>query len=95
MENSNFETYFMVIVNKNGTIATFSELPDEAPSVEHTATNYDVYKAAKDIVEEFEATILAQRVAQVVISQLNPPKPSASDKVKEALNDRGISPEGK
>jgi hypothetical protein len=95
MENPNFETYFMVIVNKDGTLATFSELPDEAPSVEHAATNYDVYKAAKDIVEEFEATILAQRVAQVVISQLNPPKPSASDKVKEALNDRGISPEGK
>ena len=95
MENPNFETYFMVIVNKDGTIATFAELPDEAPSVERSATNYDVYRAAKDIVEEFEATILAQRVAQVVISQLNPPKPSASDKVKEALNDRGISPEGK
>lgn len=93
--SANFETFFMVLVNKDGTLATFSELPEKAPEVDHTATNYDVYRAAKDIVEEFEATILAQRVAQVVISQLNPPKSSPSDMVKEALNNRGISPEGK
>jgi hypothetical protein len=93
-EEPTFETYFMVIVNKDGTLATFSDLPDEAPPVERKASNYDVYRAAKDIVEEFEATVLAQRVAQVVISKLNPPTPSVSDKVKEALNDRGLSPEG-
>jgi hypothetical protein len=90
----NVETYFVVMVNSDGTITTMPELPEEPVERTRNVTNYDVYQTAKQIVDEFESTVLADKVARVVLGALNPDTPSISDKVKEALKERGVTPEG-
>jgi methylmalonyl-CoA mutase cobalamin-binding subunit len=44
-------------------------------------------------VDEFEQTMFANKVAQIVISSLAPASEPVSDKVKEKLKERGIKPD--
>jgi hypothetical protein len=90
---SEVETYFLVAVNKDSTLATYAELPEEGIGRERPANNYDVYQAAKQIVDEFEQTMFANKVAQIVISSLAPASEPVPDKVKEKLKERGIKPD--
>ena len=87
------ETYFLVAVAKDSTLMTYSKLPEEMPTVERQANNYDVYQAAKQVVDEFEQTMFANKVAQIVMANLNPAPEPVSDKVKDKLKERGIQPE--
>lgn len=87
------ETLFLVTVYKDGRIATFGEMPEEMPTAERVANNFDVYQKCKEIVDEFEQGMLAQRVAAEVAQALNPQMPANSDKIAEALRERGISPD--
>jgi hypothetical protein len=87
------ETYFLVAVNKDSTLATYAEIPEEGLVRERPANNYDVYQAAKQIVEEFEQTMFANKVAQIVMANLNPPTETVQDKVKDKLKERGINTE--
>lgn len=90
---SEIETYFLVAVNKDSTLATYAEIPEEGLVRERPANNYDVYQAAKQIVDEFEQTMFANKVAQIVLTNLAPPTDSVPDKVKDKLKERGIKPE--
>jgi hypothetical protein len=90
---SEVETYFLVAVNKDSTLATYAEVPEEGLVRERPANNYDVYQASKQIVDEFEQSMFANKVAQIVMANLNPPKESVPDKVKDKLKERGIQPE--
>jgi hypothetical protein len=90
---SEVETYFLVAVNKDATLATYAELPEEGLTRERSANNYDVYQAAKQVVDEFEQTMFANKVAQIVMANLNPAPEPVSDKVKDKLKERGIQPE--
>lgn len=93
---SKVETLFLVAVNEDGTLTTYGEVPEEMPTVERTANNWDVYQAAKQIVEEFDTNLIANRVAQTVIQALaaqNPQGPSVPSTLKEKLKERGIDPE--
>jgi hypothetical protein len=90
---SKVETLFLVTVNEDGTLTTYGEVPAELPETARIANNYDVYEAAKQIVDEFEMNLLANRVASTVISALQPQGPSVSDTLKEKLKERGIDPE--
>lgn len=93
---SKSETLFLVTVNKDGTLTTYAEVPKELPEVERMANNYDVYQAAKQIVEEFDNDLLANRVAQTVIQALaaqSQQAPSVPSTLKEKLKERGIDPE--
>jgi hypothetical protein len=90
---SEIETYFLVAVNKDSTLATYAEIPEEGLVRERPANNYDVYQAAKQIVDEFEQTMFANKVAQIVLTNLAPPADSVPDKVKDKLKERGIKPE--
>jgi hypothetical protein len=90
---SEVETYFLVAVQRDSTLATYSELPEEPLKRDRPANNYDVYQAAKQIVDEFEQTMFANKVAQIVMANLNPPVEPISDKVKDKLKERGIKPE--
>lgn len=87
------EAYFIAAIAEDGQIVTLPELPEEGIEAKRPITNYDVYTTAKQIVEEFESSILAQKVAETVIRVLAPVEPSASDKVKEALKERGFKTE--
>jgi Pyruvate/2-oxoacid:ferredoxin oxidoreductase gamma subunit len=93
---SKVETLFLVTVNEDGTLTTYSEIPKELPEAERVANNYDVYEAAKQIVDEFDTNLIANKVAQTVLQALAsqvPQGPSVSSAVKDKLKERGIDPE--
>jgi hypothetical protein len=87
------ETYFLITVNKDGTLTSYAELPEGLPAADRVATNYDIYQASKQIVEEFEMNILADRVARTVLGALAAPSATPADAIKDKLKERGISPE--
>lgn len=87
------ETYFLVVINKDGTITTFSEMPEKLPEVERQANNVDVYQTAVQVVDEFNREILTNRIVSALVSVLNPPQETVADKVKDALKKRNIDPE--
>lgn len=88
------DTYFIAVINNDGTITTMPSMPEGGIESVRSVTNYDVYQTAKQIVDEFESSVLADKVARMVIGALNPEVPTVSDKVKEALKERGVTPEG-
>ena len=88
------KTYFFLTENIDGTIGTSAELPEKAPEREETGNNYMLYQLCKQIVDEFEAQILADRVARTVVGYLAPAQPTVSDVMKDALRERGIVPDG-
>lgn len=90
---SNVETYFLITVNTDGTLTSYTDLPKETPEALRKATNFDVYEAAKQIVQEFDNQLLADRIARAVLSGLAPKQESPADKIKDALKERGIKPE--
>lgn len=85
-----FETYFIAAVSEDGRITTMPEMPEEGIEAVRPVTNYDVYQTAKQIVDEFESSVLAQKVAEVVVGLLNPAEQSTADKIQEALKKRGF-----
>lgn len=87
------ETYFIAVVTEDGKILTFPEMPEEGIETNRPVNNYDVYTTAKQVVDEFESSILAQKVAETVLRVLNPVEPSVPDRVKDALKERGIKTE--
>lgn len=88
------ETYFLLTVNEDGTLTSYTEVPAELPEQKRVATNWDVYATAKQIVEEFDRQLLVDRVVQGIAGLLAPaPVATPSDKVKDALKERGIDPE--
>ena len=87
------ETFFLITVNDDGTLTSQTELPTEPIEAKRTATNWDVYATAKQIVEEFDRQLLIDRVVTGVVAQLTQPAPTPSEKVKDALKERGINPE--
>lgn len=87
------ETYFIAAVAEDGQILTFPEMPEDGIEAIRPVNNYDVYTTAKQIVEEFEQSMLAQRIADTVIRAINPVEPSVSDRVKDALKERGFKTE--
>lgn len=89
------ETYFIAAVGEDGRITTMPEMPEGGIEVARPITNYDVYQTAKQIVDEFESSILAQKVAEVVAGMLLPTEESVPDRIKDALKERGINTDSK
>jgi hypothetical protein len=87
------ETYFIAVIDEEGKILTFPEMPKEGIEAKRPVNNYDVYTTAKQVVDEFESSILAQKVAETVLRAINPTEPSVSDRVKDALKERGFKTE--
>jgi methylmalonyl-CoA mutase cobalamin-binding subunit len=86
----NVDTYFIAAVGEDGRITTMPEMPEAGIEAARPVTNYDVYQTAKQIVDEFESSVLAQKVAEVVVSMMNPVEPTTADKIQEALKKRGF-----
>jgi len=88
------ETYFFITVNEDGTLTSYTEVPKELPEQKRVATNWDVYSTAKQVVEEFDRQMLIDRIVQGVAGIFaQPAAQTQSDKVKDALKERGIDPE--
>jgi hypothetical protein len=87
------ETYYLVVVNKDGGITTYTEIPEELPKVERVATNLDVFQNARQIVDEFEREILTGRIVQAMVAIMSQKEPTPQEKVKDALKKRNINPE--
>lgn len=87
------ETYFIAVLAKDGQIFTLPTMPEEGIQAARPVNNYDVYQTGKQIVDEFEQSLLAQRVAETVVRALAPTSASTSDKVKDALKERGFKTE--
>lgn len=84
------KTYFVVSLGDNGLVTTWPAIPEDGLESDRPVNNYDIYTAAKQIVDEFESSILAQKVADTVLQSLNPESPSTADKVAAKLKERGI-----
>jgi hypothetical protein len=90
------ETYFVVLINKDGTFSTTNEVPEGAAAA-RPANTLDIYNVSKQIVQEVDAQILTDRivsaVSQVITASQASPNAEVPNKVKEALKERGIDPE--
>lgn len=87
------ETYFLIVVNEDGTLTSYAELPETLPERARVATNWDVYANSKQIAEEFDRQLLVDRITQSVINAMTPVTATTAQKVKDALKERGIDPE--
>lgn len=86
------QTYFLITVSDDGSITSYTEIPEDLKA-ERVANNFDVYQAAKQIVDEFDQQLQADRIARTVAAMLAPKQESPVDKVRDALKERGIDPE--
>jgi len=87
------KTYFVVTIKEDGTFELFSEVPENLEKKED-ATISDIYTVVKQIVQNVEAQMVADRVTASVIAALTPQEqPTVPEKVKEKLKERGIKTE--
>lgn len=90
----NVETYFLVTVTPEGGFVTYTKMPEEELEAVRQATTADVFSISKQIVQEIEQSILVDRIVNTLAQAINPPQETpVSDKVKDALKERGIDPE--
>jgi galactitol-specific phosphotransferase system IIB component len=81
---------YTVFLELDGTITTHALPADE--QIERQATTMDIYATSKELANNVETFLLADRVAQAVVQALQPVNPSSEmkEKIREALSDRGI-----
>jgi len=88
-EKKEVEFYFVVAVEKDGSIQTYRDLP-EGIEAERPFNTLDVFKVSKEIVSDIEAQLLADRVISGVLSVMDSRERTVSEKVSEALKARGV-----
>jgi hypothetical protein len=85
------KAYFVVSLGESGVVTTYPAMPEDGFTTERDVNNWDIYSAAKQIVDEFESSILAQKVADTVLSAMGKlDGESIADKVNAALKERGL-----
>jgi len=89
IEKKEVEFYFVVAVEKDGTIQTYRDLP-EGLEAERPFNTLDIFKVSKEIVSDIESQLLADRVISGVLTVLNNREQTVSEKVSNALQARGV-----
>lgn len=81
---------YTVFVTDDGSIHTQSAEVDD--KVVRKANTFDVYSTCKELVSDIESQLLADRVAKMVLANIQAPdsKKEAREKLLSALSDRGI-----
>lgn len=91
---SNIETMFLIALGTDGSLTSYGEIPAELPEANRAANNFDVYQAAKQIVDDWESSMLVEKITRSVVAALQPSEPqSIPDAIKEKLKERGINAE--
>jgi hypothetical protein len=89
------ETFFVVALNKDGSINVSLETPAESLVADRQAVNGDIYRFAKQVVDEFDRSLLIEGIVNALTPLFTTPEePALPEKVKEALKERGITPDG-
>jgi acyl-CoA hydrolase len=89
-EEKKVQLAYTVGINLDGSI--FTEPVPASENVQRQATTFDIYQTSKELVSDIEAQLLADRVAKLVVANMQP-KDAASEikaKIIDALSDRGI-----
>ena len=91
MENANLDLdfYFVVGVEKDGNIQTYKELPSNV-TTERQASTFDIYKVAKEIVSDIEASLLADRVVAGVMNAMAQRDMTVQERIAQNLKERGV-----
>lgn len=87
------EYFYIVVRDDRGQLITYNKYPEEDIDAQRVATTADIYDSAKQIVNEVEQNDFAVRVADLVMAQIRPKTPPLSEKMREALKERGIDTE--
>ena len=83
------EFFFIVAVEKDGSIQTYREMP-EAIEAERPFTTLDIYKVSQEIVSDIKDQLLADRVVSGLMNVMQAQQQPVSARVAEALKERGV-----
>jgi hypothetical protein len=88
MEEQKIQAGFSVVINEDGTLST--HVFPASDTVARQATTYDIYGCSKELVNDIESQLLADRISKVVLAKLMPPTSEEIAKVRiaEALANR-------
>jgi len=91
---SEVKTYYLIVSHNDGTVTSYTDVPETLPEAEHEATITDIYLTSRQIVDDFERDMIASKVIQGLVQVLAPAQPATpQDKVRDALKKRGFDPE--
>ena len=83
------EFFFVVAVEKDGSIQTYREMP-EGLEAERPFNTLDIYKVAQEIVSDIKDQLLADRVITGLMSVMQAQQQPVSARVADALKERGV-----
>ena len=83
---------YVVVINEEGTLSTTLVKPGNPVffDVVRATTTYDVFTTSKELANEIESQVMADRISKAVIARLMPADPDAEAKARiaQALADR-------
>ena len=83
------EFFFVVAVEKDGSIQTYREMP-EGLEAERPFNTLDIYKVAQEIVSDIKDQLLADRVITGLMNVMQAQQQPVSARVADALKERGV-----
>jgi hypothetical protein len=82
-----YQFAFTIIAHEDGGVTTVTS----TEGVKRKATTYDIFQACKEIVNDIESLMLADRVTKSVVAALTQdPTDQVKEKLRSALSERGI-----
>jgi hypothetical protein len=82
-----YQFAFTIIAHEEGGVTTVTS----TEGVSRKATTFDIYQACKEIVNDIESLMLADRVTKSVVAALTQgPNEQVKEKLRSALSERGI-----
>lgn len=83
---------YVVVINEEGTLSTTLVKPGTPVffDVVQATTTYDVFTTSKELANEIESQVMADRISKAVIARLMPADPEAEAKARiaQALAER-------
>lgn len=83
---------YVVALNDDGSLSTISVKPGNPVffDVDRETTTYDIFSSSKEIANEIESQLMADRISKAVISNLTPKNSDveAKARIAEALAER-------
>jgi len=83
---------YVVVINEEGTLSTTLVKPGNPVffDVVRATTTYDVFTTSKELANEIESQVMADRISKAVIARLMPADPEAEAKARiaQALAER-------